>query len=223
MVLSAPVALPFPLSCPPGRGFRSGLQRNLETWGRLSMGADKRLPLRPAPQSASPPHLVLLATPAAQLRGPAVVGVWCMRWIRFKDSFGGFHRRGGQRGKQSLKLEAKNYMVSRSQVILFLSHLVSCCCAKKGLKWDDALKSWGQCLTPRKPSVKGSCGCLWYPCTHHHLHQFTPHPLSSVHFLSQTHSHSCRPAPLPATATSPKTRVVHSRERMWWDAHTGIR
>lgn len=35
----------------------------------MSVGADELLPLRPAPQSASPPRLVLLATPTAQLRG----------------------------------------------------------------------------------------------------------------------------------------------------------
>ena len=179
---STTAALPSEL--PPRQG-------SLEAWGRLSVGADELLPLRPAPQSASPPRLVLLATPAAQLRGSVVVGVWCVRWIKHKDSFGGFHRGWGQRGKQSLKLETKNYKVSHSQIIYSSPTLSLAVEARKGLKRDDALKSWGQCLIPRKPSVKGSYSCLWYSCTHHHLHQFPPHPLSSVHFLPK---HTAPPA-----------------------------
>ena len=61
--------------------------------------------------------------------------------IQVQGQFGGFHRGGGQCGKQSLKLEAKNYKVSHSQIICSSTTSSLTVEARKGLKRDDALKS----------------------------------------------------------------------------------
>lgn len=130
-----------PTRCPP-----SELPPRQGAWrpeGGGGVGAGELLPLRPAPQSASLPHLVCWPHPSCQLQGSMVVqGYGHGGESKCKDSLEKFpQRRGASVETESpLKLGAKSWSLSQSDNML-LYHLASTLLSRKGFIRDDALKS----------------------------------------------------------------------------------